>query len=491
LCSTGDARVGRADNRMIRLNGARCMDARVRKGLDLEQLARASRGRLSVATIRRAEQGEAVYLDTGRRLADLLRIPLGDLVVTADRASVLVSTQLADRPPAIAVLPFNVIGASDECKYFGDGLVEDLTTRLGSWWFPVISRNSSFAGRDAAVAPVSLGKELDADYIVEGSIRRADGQLRVTARLSATETGQQLWSSSYDRPFADVLALQDELTAAIVGQVNRTILEKEAHVVLHRDPSDLTAWELSLRGSWHFNMRTKGSNREAREAFERALKLDTSLPLAWYSLAMTHQQAILNQWSQSLNASLCDMSEVCADFARWHPGDPWLHIASAYVSVYSGERDSAISRLRDAIALDPNAAIAYSLYGQTLAMANRPDEAIEQFELATRLSPKDSDLWSVQSGIALSHFVAERYDDMLRWAQLAARTKPDMPFPRGIIAVAQVCLGNQDEARQSLGKMIELEPASSVRGMETIVRSTNREIVERYVNALRRAGAPR
>jgi adenylate cyclase len=147
-------------------------------------------------------------------------------------------------------------------------------------------------------------------------------------------------------------------------------------------------------------------------------------------------------------------------------------------------------RLRDAIALDANSTTAYSLYGQLLAMENEPDEAIEQFEQAMRLSPRDSDLWSVQTALALCHFVAERYNEMLESAQSALRSRPEMPFPHGTVGVALTCLDRIDEARAVVTTMLALEPRTCVRGLRAIVASTNPDIVERYVSALRRAGVP-
>jgi adenylate cyclase len=474
-------------NRGVRLEGALCAEARARKGFSREHLASASRGGLSVATIKRLEGGAAVYLDTARRFAALVDVPLDTLVAGAATEPPAV---LTESPATIAVLPFAVLGDGEDGRWFGEGLVEDVMTRLGRQWFPVIARGSTFRYRDVAPEPHVLHTELGADYAIEGSVRRAADKIRITARLTDTKSGHQVWASAFDKTLGDVFALQDELVSKIVGRAHGAILEKEARPLVHRDPEDLSAWELALRGSFFFHMRTRDGNDEARAMFEQALRRESHLALAWYFLAMTHQRAIINQWTSRPKEALEEMKRVCADFARFFPGEPRLHVASAYCGVYSGDRASAASHLLEAIDLDPNSHAAYSLYGQTLAMGNEPDEAIEQFELAMRLSPRDSELWSVQAAVALCHFVADRYGDMLRWAGLAIQSRNDMPFPHGIVAVAHAYLGNEEAARTAAQRMIALEPKTSMRGAQAIVGATNPEIAARYLHGLRKAGVP-
>jgi TolB-like protein/predicted Zn-dependent protease len=479
-------------NRAISLDGAKCMSVRARKGFSRERLADESRGGLSIATIKRLEKGVPVYFDTARRLAALLEVPLAELV--SDPSAIATTPGVSDlttAPATVALLPFEVMGTDGDSRFFADGLVEDLITRMGRQWFPVISRGSTFRYVEYRPDPQKLRAELGVDYLVEGSVRRAGDTVRVTARLIDARTATQLWGNSYDRQYGDIFALQDALVSTIVRQVGGAILEKEVQDRRRRDPKDLTAWELALRASWYFHRRTKDTNTEARSLFEEALRRERALPLAWYGLAMTHQRAILNQWSTEPGRSLHAMKQVCAEYVREYPEEPGLHVATAYTMVYSGDHRSAMSRLREAIEIDPNATTAYGLYGQTLAMDSQPDEAIEQFELAMRLSPRDSDLWVIHTGIALCHFVGERYEAMLQSAEHAAGTHPDVPFPYGMIAVANACLGDDDGARSAVRRMLALEPNTSLQGLSAIVAAVNPDIVKRYAEALRRAGVPR
>ncbi len=478
----------RPGNRAICLDGAKCATARARRGLSRERMADESKGGLSLTTIKRLERGVPVYFDTARRFASLVGVSLADLA--GDSAAPAPAPELAPAPATLAVLPFSVMGGGPHARLFADGLVEDIITRLGRHWFPVISRSSSFRYEGSEHGLERLRLELGVDYVVEGSVRRAGDTVRVSARVTAAESGKQLWADMYDRPYRDIFLLQTALVSTILSQISGVVMEAEVQRRMGRDPADLTAWELALRASWFFHRRTREANATAASLFEQALQKERLLPLAWYGLAMTHQRSIVNQWTPDMSRSLHEMLKVCVDFRREHPDDAGMHVASAYTDVYRGDRGSAMSRLREAIDIDPNATSAYVLYGQTLGMENRPDEAIEQFELAMRLSPRDADRWKMQIGVALCHFVAERYDEMLETSKRTVDTQPDIPFVYGAVAVAMVYLSDQDGARDAVRTMLSLEPNTTVRGLSAIVNAIHPDIAARYVSGLQRAGVP-
>lgn len=474
--------------RTVRLDEARCKAARKRLGLSREALE--IKAGLSVATIKRAERGDPIYLESARTLATALGRRLDELLCSVKEASSssIEGATKERRPASVAVLPFKVIGPEGAATYLADGLVEDLIHRLGRSLFPVVAPGSTLGDSARALSPEALVRELRADYLVVGSAQRSGEQVRVTARVVRASDQVVLASEQYERPYADVFAAQNELSARIVEHVGRMLIKTESNALLMRDPSDLSAWELAVRGSFHFYVGTAGHNVEARALFERAVRKDSGLGLAWYSLAITHQRDIVNQWSQDPRQSLLCMKQVYAEFFRYHPRDPWLSIIAAYLSVYSGERDAAMSRLTEAIHLNPNAASAYSLYGQTLAMANEPDQAIQQFDTALRISPLDSERWSLYTAVALAHFVAQRYQETVAWAQKATSLRPEVPFPHGTLASALGHLGRIPEAKKALETMIELTPNASMKGMETLIASTNKDIAQRYQAGLRAAG---
>ncbi len=482
------------DNRTLRLNGDKLVALRRGRGLSREQLADASTGvhRLSIATIKRAEHGNPVYLETARRLAGLLGVPIQSLLdtheaVEQERASRATLAPLGNRPVGVVVLPFRAAGDDADTRLLADGMVEDLTTRLGNWWFPVICRASTFDYHGAADRS-EAARHFHVGYFVEGSVQRRGDRVRVQSRLVATESGEQLWAAEFNRAHSKLFALQDELTCGIIDGVNQKLLQLEARRIQWCDPGSLQAWELAVRGSQLFYRRTASDNQAARDLLARAVREDQTLAWAYFLLAMTYQQDIINQWSAEPQGCLSALAEVAAQFERWHYGDARTDVILAYSMIYQGKREAAAERLQRAINSAPNLNFAYSLFGQTMAMANDPDPAIEQFELAMRLSPRDSDLWSVQTSIALAHFVAERYDLTLKWAEQAVQLRPDIAFTFGTVAAASALAGDIARAKVALTRMLELHPGISARGFETIVAATRPEIARRYMGGLRLAG---
>lgn len=474
--------------RTVRIDGAYCIGARKRLGLTREALERKSG--VSIATIKRAEQGRAIFVETARILASTLGQPLEELLHSSEKDYGVAVRRIENQrlPPSVAVLPFKVIGPAGDATHLADGLVEDLIHRLGRSLFPVVSPASALAPSSRSLLETDLVRELRANYLVVGATQRAGNQIRVTARIVRAADYCVLASEQYERDYADVFAAQNDLAARIVERVGSMLLKTESSSLLQRDPSDLSAWELAVRGSWHFHAGTRTGNLEARSLFEQAVAKDSGLALAWYSLAMTHQREIVNQWSADPGRCLVLMKQVYDEFARCHPQEPWVAIIAAYISVYSGQREAAMSRLSEAIHLNPNAAAAYSLYGQTLAMANEPDRAIDQFDTALRIGPLDPERWSIYTAIALAHFVAERYQETVTWAERATSLRPDVPFPHGTLASALGHLGRLPEARKALQIMKKLAPSASMKGMETLIASTNRDIARRYQAGLRVAG---
>ena len=469
----------------MKLDGARCREARTRLGFSRTRLAELARGDepLSEATIKRAEAGQAVYLDTARRLAEVLRVPLQRLLLNPAPISGRI---LSVDAPAVAVLPFRA-EAEDE-RHFTDGLAEDLTIRLGRAFFPVIARGSSFRFREPNPDRRMLREQLAARYVVEGSVRRDGERVRVAAVLTDTESETQLWADLFEARGAGLFEMQDRLSSSIARAVGQAVFSRESARVLRQDPADLAAWELSLRGAWHFYAGSREANLTARGLFQRALEQDSFLPQAWYCLALTYQKELIYQWGNDAGAALEHLTACGIEFERRFPNDPWAHVVAAYGCVYRGDRTTAMSRLTEAIELDPNSVACRSLYGQTLAMAREPDLGIAQLEVALRLSPKDPELPSFHLALALCHFAAARYSESILWAERSLQARPEAAFCHGTIGAAYAHLGDLAAARKAIADMARVGPGMTLRGFTASIVSTHPEIAERYLSGLKLAG---
>jgi len=204
--------------------------------------------------------------------------------------------------PSIAVLPFvNMSGDRDQ-EYFSDGITEDLTSDLSR--LPglfVIARNSAFTYKGKAVRVHNVSRELGVRYVLEGSVRKADSRVRITAQLVDATTDYQIWADRYDRPLQDIFALQDEIVLQIITNLKVKVLEAELTRVSRIPTDNLTAYDSLLRGEEclrHVVYETnKEANRRARQMFERATVLDSQYAPAFAALGATYFNDWLFQWN--------------------------------------------------------------------------------------------------------------------------------------------------------------------------------------------------
>jgi adenylate cyclase len=195
---------------------------------------------------------------------------------------------LLDRP-SIAVLAFANMSSDPEQEYFSDGIADDIITELSrSRSLFVIARNSSFTYKGRAIDTRQVARELGVRYVLEGSVRRSAGRVRVSAQLIDAETGNHIWAERYDRALEDVFAVQDEITAAVVMAIRPAVADAELKRALRRPPENLGAWEAYQRGLWHLGKVTPPDNERAREYFERAIALDGTFAAAYSELALTY-----------------------------------------------------------------------------------------------------------------------------------------------------------------------------------------------------------
>jgi adenylate cyclase len=328
--------------------------------------------------------------------------------------------------PAIAVLPFDNLSGDPEQDYFVAGLAEDLITRLSSWrQFPVIARNSSFAYQGRAVDVRQVSRELGARYLVEGSVRRSEDRVRITAQLIDATTGLHVWAERYDRDLGDVFALQDEITEAIVGSMDPELLEFEGERATRRDPENLDAWELAQRGWWHFHQSTQESTAEARTFFERAIELDPHLTWAFAGLSMTHWRDAFFQWSDSRAQSVAEARRAAERSVELDDTDPHAQLALGHAYNLIGQWEESLAPVEAAIQLDPSMAWGHYTRGGTLAFTGRPDEAIPSLERAMRLSPHDPRTPAFYAAMGVAHFAAERYEEAVVWLQKSLQRNPE------------------------------------------------------------------
>lgn len=361
-----------------------------------------------------------------------------------------------DRPPAVAVLPFE--DSSGEQAYFADGLTDDLVTALSLWRsFPVISRNSTISYKGRAVEARQVARELGARYIVEGRVRMAEGRVRVAVRLIDGETGRHDWAGKYDRELRDIFDLQDELTQRIAAIIAPELERVEGRRIDLKRPSDLAAWDFYLRGMALLAEFTPAGNKAARTMFERAVALDPGYADGHVGLALSHSRDLLLECAADREASIGHAMTAARRAVALDPSSPAAHSVLGTVHIWRGENDLALAAAQLAHELNPyDATILHSL-GNKSDLAGDP-RGIERMLQAQQLNPLDPDRHSHLCFLSRAYVNARRYDDAVAAARAALQRRPDYPHAHFILAIALAHLGRDEEARSALARCDELQP---------------------------------
>jgi adenylate cyclase len=391
--------------------------------------------------------------------------------------------------PAIAVLPFDNLSGDPEQEYFTDGIAEDLITRLSDWrWFPVIARNSSFVYKGQAVDVRKVSRELGVRYVVEGSVRKSGDRIRVTAQLIDATTGHHVWAERYDRELRDIFVLQDEITEAIVASMNPELRQFETERVARRDPQSLDAWDCAQRGWWQMFQPGGGRNAKARSLYEQAIELDPRSVWAYYGLAMTHYNDVIDLTTDSRDRSITEMVRAARRCVELDDKDPLGHVALGAAYSLTGQRHEMIAALQLAIELNPSLSTAYYWLGVLLAWGGRSDEAIENLDKAMRLNPKDPMVWITFHGVAMAHFAAERYEEAVDWAERSLHRRPKGGVAATILAASLAHLGRVEEARRIVTSSYGGRRLPSLSAVERNLAFAAPAVAERYLDGLRKAG---
>jgi len=319
-----------------------------------------------------------------------------------------------DAAPSIAVLPFTFIGEAPGQDWLADGISEDLITDLARLrWLFVIARNSTFAYRGRAVDVREVARELGVRYVLEGSVRVAGGRIRVTGQLVDAASGRHIWAERYDRGLADLFAVQDEITRNVVAAIEPHLYAEEGYRAAARPTANLSAWGLAVRAMGLINKVGRRQNEEARALLEAAIALEPGYARARALLAWAEWWAALCYWWSDNAEGYRRAARHAEEAVGLDPAEPWARMTHG-LCLSSGRRhEAALAELRAALDLNPCFALGRTLLGWGLLRAGRMAEAIEQTELALRMSPLDSfaGIYTAVHGLAL--LGARRFEEAL------------------------------------------------------------------------------
>jgi adenylate cyclase len=381
--------------------------------------------------------------------------PIAPLGPPVNRAQPLA---LPDRP-SIAVLPFQNMSGDPEQEYFADGMVEDITTVLSRIkWLFVIARNSSFTYKGKAVDIKQVGRELGVRYVLEGSVRKAGGRVRITGQLIEAATGAHLWAERYDRDLSDIFALQDEITESVAIAIGPALAEAEKLRAIRKPPDSLDAWEAYHRGLWHFSKQAAAENQLAKPFFQRAIDLDPNFAGGYYGLAMAH---FWDGWLY-LSAPMPECRELARPLAQravaLDDADATAHYVLSSLFLSSGDMEGCRTEVERALVLNPNHAWALGGLGAYCSFHGQLPEAMAALDKAMRISPHDPLTWAFMMwGMGGQYFAGED-EAALQSAERLIRFRPDNYIAYRYRAAALGQLGRSEEAKAALKEAFAAAP---------------------------------
>jgi TolB-like protein/class 3 adenylate cyclase len=390
--------------------------------------------------------------------------------------------------PSIAVLPFQNMSGDVEQEYFADGMAEDIITALSRFKsLFVIARNSSFTYKGKAVDIKQVGRDLGVRYVLEGSVRKAGNRVRITGQLIEATTGRHLWADKFDGGLEDVFALQDQVTTSVVGLIAPTLEHAEIERATRKPTDRLDSYDFYLRGMALVNKRRFS---EAREFFKKAFEQDPGYGAAYAMAASTlmFEQAISGvPLSDEARTDAVRLAHLASRFAS---DEAFALARSAHVLTYLGhEYDRGMSMVEQAVALNPNLAVAWYGRGWVSLMCGEAERSIESFDRMIRLSPLDGLRVSAWNGSSFALHQLHRYEEGCAVAMKSIQVVKDA-HTLGAYAVNAVRGGQVAEAREAVAQLQKLQPgfrASHARDAFPIRSLDERE---RIVSALREAGLP-
>jgi adenylate cyclase len=394
--------------------------------------------------------------------------------------------------PVIAVLPFDNMTGNERYDPIADGLSEDLITHLARFRvIGVISRQSSFAFRGRQETSQEVALQLNATYLVEGSLQRRPDGLRVTVQLIDGRSAHHVWADVYDVADETLLNVQDDLVRHITATTltsdlgSITVAERERA----RTTTNLTAYGYLMQGWNHWYKETSEDNRLARELFQRAADVDPTYARAYAGIAWTYANEYDWEWTddyEHARAQTYAYARKALDLDRYDYKSYW---ALGWAQLYNWEHDAATKSYERALQLNPNDAELLAEMTNLLIYLGEPARAIEQLQLAMRLNPYHPQWYEEYLGWAYEE--AGRPEDAI--GVLEPIREPE-EWVRRTLAAAYAAVGRQQDARRQVEAIVRANPSFSLAEHEAYVRENypykTEAQIERWIEAFRLAGPP-
>ena len=386
--------------------------------------------------------------------------------------------------PIVAVLPLANLSGDSKREYFSDGITEDIIAGLGRFsGLRVMSANAVQAFKGRPHAPNDIRDALGVRYIVHGSVREADGRLRVAVSLSDADKGLQLWSERIEDEGGKVFEMQDRIVRSIVGALHVNFTQAERDRMLGKPTESLEAYDLVVQARSLTYRMTRETNRQARELLARAIQLSPDYGEAHVTLAHAEYRRADQGWMEHPEEGMRRV-EAHARRAlelRDAGAHARAHAQLARVHMPARNDDQALAEASRAVELNPSDAVALYALGSVLVWTGRAQEAIPALESASRFDPSFDNLM-----LPMAYYVLARYDEALRWSEARIARHPETVFLHAVRTAALVELGREGDAYAAAAEVRRLSPFAKAERFATNFRHA--EHSARFQGSLRKAG---
>jgi TolB-like protein len=394
--------------------------------------------------------------------------------------------------PSIAVLPFQNISGDPEQDYFADGMAQDIITALSRFKsLVVIARNSSFAYKGKTVDIKTVGRELGVRYVLEGSVRKAGGRMRISGELIEAATNHHLWANKFDGELGDVFELQDRVTEQVAAAVGTRLYSEQALLSQRKPTEKLDAYDYLLRANAAWRPGDREANDTALRLAYRAIELDPEYGRAYAAAASFFNVKKQARWMrdrQQETAEALRLARLAIAFAK--DDAVALAVAGMAFGYLGGELDAGVSLVDQAIELNPNYMGAWSISGWLRLYLGHHELAIEHQNRAMRLSPRDFNRPDMLAMAGFANLFLGRFDTAERLANEAVQLSINHLPSLRVLTCSLAFQGKLDQSGSAARRVLSLDPTFRLPAVRELIPLRRPEDLSRYVEGLRLAGIP-